>query len=504
VTAALCGVALPPTSLFPHLYSISAGNVGWSREPIASYNTAVIGETLDRPVPVFMQAATVEMEKVPTQETTHIQSRKWHRTGVTTSVTVGVLVTVALAIPAVIHHSSYRDVILNQALQEHGLSGQSVRSTGGWLTEFEYHDITFTGAQDQIQGHVEVLKTGKSIVSHVLGSLPTVTFIRPKLKISLDDNGRLPLDSGNDDGDGSFAFETQDAEIVLEVPWRELPIVEIDDIDLRGRIEQTEDGRWLSLDAVDVLKQAKLSDRHTEQNLALVAPVLSQTTSLSGEVSARINPLRIRIDDAAPKDQSLLSGSVQVHSLNAQLRKKWSRDIINIVSQFSQTPVSAEMDLVSQSTVDFEVRNDGIYHSGFSLLLPDVSNGLTVTSSGMLYLDETVDLALNIQMPMLSKSGNPFLNMIAKVAQAPMQLRVTGTVSDPKIVTSDGVSLPAEIANRIDPALHVENSNSVAGAVNQIIQAGATETAEQRKRKLPGRIFGLIRSIEAAKKTGKP
>ncbi len=446
----------------------------------------------------------MEMEKALTPETTLKQDRKWHRTGVTTSATVGVLVTVALAIPTVIHHTSYRDVILNQALQEHGFSGHSARSTGGWLAEFEYHDITFTGAKDQIQGHVEVLKTGESIVSHILGKLPTVTFIRPKLRISLDNDGKLPLESHRNPGDTALAFETQDAEIILDVPWREIPIVEIDDIDLRGRIQQGEDGRWLTLEAIDVLKQAKLSDRHTQQNLALIAPVLSQTTSLSGEVSARINPLRIRIDDDAPDDQPLLSGSVQIHSLNAQLRKKWSRDIVNIIGRFSQTPVPAQMDLVSQSTVDFEVRADGIYHSGFSLLLPEVSNGLTVTSSGMLYLDETVDLALHVQMPMLRKSASPFLNAIARVAQAPMQLRVTGTVSDPKIMTSDGVSLPAEIVNRVNPALHMEDPKSVAGAVNQIIQAGATETAEQRKRKLQGRIFGLIRSIEAAKKSSSP
>lgn len=491
-------------SCFHTVTAFQQGNVGWSRKPLASYNTGIIGESLDRPVPIFMQAATVEMEKATTPETARNQRRKWHRTGVTTSVTIGVLVTAALAIPAVIHHTNYRDVILNQALQKHGLSGQSSRSTGGWLTEFEYHDITFTGANDQVKGHVDVLKTGESIVSHVLGKLPTVTFVRPKLRISLDNDGKLPLDSHRNPGDTALAFETQDAEIVLEVPWRNIPIVELSSINLRGQIQQAEDGRWLTLEAIDVLKQAKLTDQHTEQNLALIAPVLSQTTSLSGEVSARINPLCIRIDDEAPDDQPLMSGAVQIHSLNAQLRKKWSRYIVNIIGRFSQTPVPAEMDLVSQSTVDFEVRNDGIYHSGFSLLLPEVSNGLTVTSSGMLYLDETVDLALHIQMPMLSKSESPFLNLIAKVAQAPMQLRVTGTVSDPKIVTSDGVSLPAEIANRIDPALHVEDPTSVAGAVNQIIQTGATETAEQRKRKLPGRIFGLIRSIEAAKKSSSP
>jgi hypothetical protein len=233
---------------------------------------------------------------------------------------------------------------------------------------------------------------------------------------------------------------------------------------------------------------------------------LSQTTSLTGEVSVHIAPLRIRIDDAAPGDQPLLGGAVEIHSLHARLRKKWSRNILRIIGRFSQVPVPAEMNLVSHSTVDFEVRKDGIYHSGFSLVLPEVSNGLTVTSSGMLYLDETIDLALSIQMPMLNKSTSPFLNAIARVTQAPMQLRVTGTVSDPQIVATEGTSLPAEIVSRINPALHVEDPNSVAGSVNQIMQTGTTETTQQRKRKrkLCGRIPGIIRSFEAAKKNRSP
>ncbi|MEO2017652.1 MAG: hypothetical protein ABGZ53_25130, partial [Fuerstiella sp.] len=92
------------------------------------------------------------------------------------------------------------------------------------------------------------------------------------------------------------------------------------------------------------------------------------------------------------------------------------------------------------------------------------------------------------------------LNALAGIVRAPIQLRVTGTVSEPVIATPDGRTVLEEFTQRAAPALHVENPDSVAGAVGGIIQAGATRDDAERKQKLSGRIFGLIRAIDGAKK----
>ena len=135
-----------------------------------------------------------------------------------------------------------------------------------------------------------------------------------------------------------------------------------------------------------------------------------------------------------------------------------------------------------------------------TLLLPDVATGLQVTSSVVLQLDEQIDLTLDVQVPVIRKSGSSFLNALAEIVRAPIQLRVTGTVSEPQMATPDGRTVLEDFTQRVAPALHIEDPNSVAGAVGGIIQAGAAKDDVERKKRLPGRIFGLIRAIDAAKK----
>ena len=418
-----------------------------------------------------------------------------------TGVMVGLLFGVGALIPVAVNHTAYRNVLLNQALQKHGLTAVAARSNGGWLDPFEFHDVVVSDPLGQLNCKIESLKSNRSILSHLFSGRKRsiFTLIHPQIAIALDENGLLSLETTQETAPDDVTFLIQNGEITLQVPWRDLPIVELDQLDIQGTVVQESDGRWLTVDAIDVLKHAELSDRHTEQNLALVAPLLSQATSLNGTISAQLSPIRICLDKEISADQSLLHGTVQIHSMNAQLRKKWSRNIVRLVGQVKQTQIPADVKLVSESEIEFSVSPEGIHHSGFTLLLPGVARGLKVASSGVLRLDEQVDLTLNIQVPMIRTSRKSFLSSLADIIQAPIRLRVTGTVSDPTIVTLDGRTLLEEFTHRVAPALHTEDSNSVAGSVRAIIQAGATKDETTRKQQLPGRIFGLIRAIDATK-----
>ncbi len=442
------------------------------------------------------------MQKTDITATPIDQGRRWHRAGLATSVVFGVLAGVAAVIPVAVNHTAFRNVFLNHALQKHGLTAEATESTGGWFTPFEFHDVAISNSASCVNCQVDSLKSGRSLLSHLLaGSRPRiVTLIRPRIEIALDEEGRLQLEPLSESASEDIAFQIHGGEFSLRVPWRKLPIVELDHLDVEGKVVQETDGRWLIVNAVDVLHRAQLSDRHTEQNLALVAPLLSQTTLLKGTVSAQLDPIRICLDDEITANQVLLHGTVQIHSLEARLRKKWSQSIVHLVGQLNQSQIPAHLKLMSESSVDFHVTVEGIHHTGFTLLLPDVATGLQVASSGVLRLDEQIDLTLDVQVPLIRNSGSSFLNALAGIVRAPIQLRVTGTVSEPVIATPDGRTVLEEFTQRAAPALHVENPDSVAGAVGGIIQAGATRDDAERKQKLSGRIFGLIRAIDGAKK----
>lgn len=415
-----------------------------------------------------------------------------------TGVAVGAIVCAGALIPAALNHATSRNALLNQALNEKGLSASSGSSTGGWLTPFEFHDVVVSDEAGQVQCRIDTLKTGRSIVDHLLADGPvTVTLVRPNLDVALDDEGRLLLDSTAEESTDDISFRIEDGAITLRVPWRDLPIVELNALEIQGTVVHEANGRWLTVDEIEVLDHAKLSDRHTEQNLALVAPLVSQATSLQGTVSARLNPVRICLDKEIDADQVLLDGTVQIHNMEAHLRQQWSRSLVQLVGHFNQNPLPPHLSLISDSAINFSVTSHGIHHSGFSLVLPDIADGVTVDSSGTLQLDEQLDLALNIQLPATQRSGSSLLNTLVSLVRAPIQLRVTGTVSSPTVTTPDGRPILEEITQRVDSSSG--RPSSVAGSLGKIIQAGATKDKATRKRELPGRIFGLIRAIEDAK-----
>ena len=418
-----------------------------------------------------------------------------------TGVMAGLLLGVGTLVPVAVNQTACRNILLNRALKEHGLTATAARSSGGWFAPFKFQDVVLSDTSGRMTCQIESLQSTQSLLSHFLSeeASSVITLVHPQIDITLDDQDSDSPDNAAKTSPQDFAFHIQNGELTVRVPWRELPIVELDRLSIQGKVAQEQTGRWLTIDGTDILTQAQLSDRHTEQNLALVAPLVSQTTAVSGTVSAQLNPIRIRLDKEVSAEDVLLSGSLQIHSLKAELRPKWSQAIVTLVKQLSSAAVPDQVQLVSQSEIDFFVTSEGIHHRGFSLLLPDIATGITMDTSGVVRLDEQLDLSLNIQIPMDKSADRSFLNRLAGVLQAPIQLQVSGTVSNPRLVTPGERTLTEEFTQRLAPALHVENSEALTGAVRSIIQAGATQNDSDRVRQLPGRIYGLIQAIKAEK-----
>ncbi len=416
---------------------------------------------------------------------------------------LSVLLAAAGMVPLAIHHTSWPNHLLNSSLQEHNLTAHVSRSTGGWLTPFEFHDVNISDPSGHVRCRIRRLQTGRSIVDHLLqdDSHQHITLVHPVLEMSLDDHGQLPLHSSTDSATAPdrIEFRIEDGTCVLHVPWRELPVVELDGLNIQASVTRESDGRWLSVNAVDVLNHARLTARHTEQNLALVAPLLSQATEMHGAVSAQLDPVRIRLDESAA-DQTLLRGTVQIHSMDAQLQQQWSSSLIQLIGHLNHTAFPDRLQLLSSSTVQFEVTAEGISHHGLTLMLPDVGTGMTVNSSGTLRLDERLDLALRLQVPMTGRTSNRLLNSLASLARVPVRLQVTGTVSEPRIVSPGGRLPGDEFSQSIPPAADTETPAPVTRSIDSLIRAGSA-TGDAQRRQTPRRIFQLIRSADPATET---
>lgn len=423
----------------------------------------------------------------------------WRRTGIVTSLMITVLAGAGLLIPAVVNHTSWRNGLLNQALQPHGLQATAARSSGGWLTPFEFYQVVVKDEQGQTCCRIDRLQSDQTILSHLSGDAVRTSIIlhHPQFDIALDDNGRLPLHATGDSEHGSVRFQMTNAELLLRVPWRKRPLLDLMALDVQGTIISDTDGRQLSVDEFDLLRETALSPEHSEQNLALVAPLISQTTALHGSVSAHLQPIHIDLDQEFAADQKLLQGTVQIHTLEARLKPHWSRSIARLTPSMLPSAVPDQLQIRSSTSIDFCVTPQGIHHTGCELVLPEIGSGLRVASSGVLRLDEQVDLTLSVRIPPVETRVAPLFSAVARLFQLPMQLRVTGSVSAPQIMTAAGSPVLQEVTQNRDSAPTNPAEPGSQPATDSIRPAAADDRATSSAEQRPPRIFRLLQSSDS-------
>ncbi|MCP4174770.1 MAG: hypothetical protein GY758_28825 [Fuerstiella sp.] len=429
---------------------------------------------------------------------------KWRRAVVVTTVLGGMLFSGAAVLPTAVMHSTYRDTVLNKPFAKYGLTASSVAGTGGWFSPVSFEQVSLSDDAGQVHGTIRQIHTSISLFSLLQddSDLGTITLVEPEIQVALDKEGNLALqspDGPQEPLNRDVSFEVVKGAFQLSVPWRTLPIVDVDHLDISGTVTNEPDGRWLSLQPVRIFDRQPLSEAHTEQNLALIAPVLSQSTALAGDVSVLLHPTRVRLD-GEDTSQFSISGDAVFHTVNARLKRDWVSQISQLVGQTSGRSLPDRLEIARDSHVVFEVNSAGIHHRGLAFLLPEIANDMQIGSSGTVGLDETLDLALQVQLPLITPS-NPFTAFISKVTLAPFTLLVQGTVSEPELIMP---AILEELSTRLAPEQHTEQTPDVTEAVIQLLGTASPPGRARDAESLSGGIIGLIRSIKKSREDAPP
>ena len=443
-----------------------------------------------------------------TRESVSRPGHKWRRAIVATSVLGGMLFSGMAIVPTAVMKSSYRDNLLNSRLEEHGLTATSVSGSGSWLTPIVFHDISISDETGRVQCSIKTIRTSKSLISLIANgdNLGTFTIVEPTLTLALDDDGNLPLklpekSASTDKSD--IAFVVENGAFKLSAPWRPLPIVDLDQLNISGTVATTEEGRWLTLAPIQIFDHEPLSDTHTEQNLALIAPVLAQSTALTGDVSVRLKETRVRLDaDANGELRSLIRGDATFHTVDARLKKDWAVQVSQLVGHVAGQPVGDRLQIVRDSVVTFEVNDEGIFHRGLAFVLPDVASQMQIESSGLVGLDESLDLTFGLQFPQILPRG-PLMAVFSKIVSAPLKLYVKGTVSEPKLEAPPGSSIVDQLSRNVAPDKHSEQPPPVSRAVFDLISSAASPEPGQSESITSG-ILNIIRAAKEAKANAPP
>jgi hypothetical protein len=171
-----------------------------------------------------------------------------------------------------------------------------------------------------------------------------------------------------------------------------------------------------------------------------------------------------------------------------------------VTGQLTGRELPDRVEVMQNSKVDFVISDEGISHEGMVFLLPKIAKDLKITSSGMIRLDESLDLRLAVAMPKMDSGNNPVIALVSQLTAAPLQLTVRGTVSEPELQLPQGMDLLGEISQRVTPAQHQEETPAVPTAVIDLLQDVSNPDKAEAQKNLPGNILNLIRAIDKGAK----
>ena len=443
------------------------------------------------------------------------KSQFWkHRGGVATSIILSMLSAGVFATPMVLTATTMRNSLLNSAIDTDELTATAESATGGWFDPLVFHDVHIANLDGDVEWTVKEIRTAKGLLSFLTDPvhIGEIRLVESCLKVHLNADGQWPLKCKFNPSKSELSFRIEDGSLELNVPWRPIPILELSRLTVTGDIGPDVNGhRMLNIDPVQLLDHESLSESHSQQNLALIAPVLSQSTTLSGRASVWLDEIHFPLDEnpASGVNSGKISGTEQgdiadftihgraeFHILEARLKEPWTQQLTALIGQVSGMPLPDEIQVLKDSTVEFSASKDGIVHDGLVFLLPQLAQELTITSSGIVRLDETLDLSLTLNVPKIVPAGRPFLAMLSQLTAAPIQLRVVGTVSEPKLQLPEGMNLLSDLTGRIAPVQHMDEAPPLPAAVINLIQNVGNQDRDQAKKDLPGNILNLIRAVD--------
>ena len=422
---------------------------------------------------------------------------RWRRAVVTSSVIFSMLIAGSSLVPTILMQTQLRNRVLGTAVKQSNLTVTAQEATGGWLAPLVFKNVRIADSAGRFLCTIRELRTSQGLFGFLTGGpdIGQLDFIEPRVELQLDEHGKFSREESGP-SNAQFRFAVQKGSLLVRVPWRTVPILDVDSLELTGNVAASSlNQRTLTLNATQIFDHEPLSEAHANQNLALIAPVLSQSTELRGSASVWLDEVKIPLG-GEQKLGFVLRGRAEFHSLEAKLKDTWTRQLAAISSQLSGKEVPDRITVLQDSEVTFEVTDNGIFHEGMVFLLPTIFESIRVTSSGTIHLDESLDLQLAVTMPELGAQENPFLSMLSQLTSEPLRLYVKGTVSDPQLQLPNNTDLLGEISRRVTRAQHTEEAPAVPSAVIELLQGVSKQDKDEAKEALPGNILNLIRAID--------
>ncbi|QDU19017.1 hypothetical protein [Urbifossiella limnaea] len=322
-----------------------------------------------------------------------------------------------------------RDRAINTILASPSVTASSEAASLGWFTPLSVRGLALTSSNKRVDIRLEDMGSDRSPL-RLLSTAPdlgTIRVSKPHVRLV------LPLDVDIQGArhrlEPTFTAVATDAALTVYLVGQDEPVLEVDGIDLTARVENTEDGRVLSLDPLVVFDRRKLTPKLAKTLVYLFDPTLANTPDVTGEVSLSLDKLRVPL--GVPKEDAIkrmeVEGKVTLHRVASDFRNPTRQAVVHLVAALNGKQPTEVVRLAQDAEIRFRVKDGRLHHEGLRLGFPDIDPDLVVTSHGSVGLDKSLDL--HVELPRLDKAQ--------RAAKGPARCRITGTVDSPKIAVAD-------------------------------------------------------------------
>jgi len=349
---------------------------------------------------------------------------------------IGVLVflVVVAILPYLVAGTPLRNMLLSVVVARANVRARTDGASFGWFSPFSIRGLDLATADGQPLIHVASVRGDRPwwrlLVSR--SDLGRFDVEQPHIELIYDESSTNFAAIGGDErkptGDVPlFEARVTGASFTVRRAGQEQPVTALTGLDVTARVEQTDTGKQLVVDPMQVLDHRPLTPEMCNEGLQLAIPVLANATWVQGEVSFALEKFRVPIgrDEAAE-----IEGTFDLHQVETGLKNPLALQIAQLVSTVLQRDLPTKVRIAEESNIRFRVQDRRVWHEGLAFGLPEVSPDLVIRTSGSVGIDESLDLNVEIPLPVDKLFDAP---LAQRIGSGPLKLHVTGTLDEPKL-----------------------------------------------------------------------
>lgn len=412
-----------------------------------------------------------------------VKSRRLFRRMV---IPLSVLAVLVLVFPAIVSVTGLHNRVLGRMTKGQDLSVTADSASLTWWSPVTLHHVDVERHDQSWAVRAERFSTDNTLLQLLMGGLDmsrlnmgTVSLDRPHVvlrpeitEVSDDEAGTERRSSGSPYP--TLRTVVRDGSIEIRATEDVEPVLAVDGISFVARTETVSDRSLLIVEPVRLFDHRELTRELCDQGLQLIAPMLSRSAYVNGEVTVHLDDVRIPLG-RVPLEERLrltaVSGRMQLHQVETGLRNPLLAEVASVLAAISGRRFTS-VGLSEQTQIEFQVQNGRVHHQGLILLIPELSRDLTVTTSGWVDLNENIAIRMVIDFSGAMPSAN---SLLAGLARTPLELDLTGTIQQPRVRLPAGRSVLDELAGRLDLVIGdgqqvlPDSSSGVSGAVSDLV-----------------------------------